>query len=346
MTTQVEWLLMESAACSATCTPAFGSCNAGSAPPAPGCDAGRCWQRRRSAPTSRRPSSGSSRRWSASAPSSRRAAHRSSSSAPASSSPTAATWSPTPTSSPSRSTRTKRKLAIVLVSRDGEPQPRDAELLAVDKEHDLALLRISGDPLPALKLGDSASVREGQMLAFTGFPIGMVLGFHPATHRGMVAAITPVALPGHHRKAVDRADDQPHPRFGLPGVPARRHRLSGQQRQPALRPRGRHRVRHHQQRIRAGHAREPRSAGRAGSPTRSRAGTSANCCNGKKSPASNDSPYDSRPASAQRRENRIDLLERQPRAGWREPAVFAKHRRRNAADQPPMSASLAPCRTR
>ena len=90
----------------------------------------------------------------------------------------------------------KKEIRIVLVSRGGEPHPRQAELLAQDKAHDIALLRISGDPVPALKLGDSALVREGRMLAFTGFPIGMVLGFHPATHRGMVSAITPVALPG------------------------------------------------------------------------------------------------------------------------------------------------------
>ena len=89
----------------------------------------------------------------------------------------------------------KREMPVVLVSRGGEPQPREAELLAMDKDHDIALLRISGDPIPALKLGDSASVHEGQMLAFTGFPLGMVLGFHPATHRAMVSAITPVARP-------------------------------------------------------------------------------------------------------------------------------------------------------
>lgn len=91
---------------------------------------------------------------------------------------------------------TKLETAIVLVSKGGEPEPREAELIAIDKEHDLALLKLSGNPLPALKLGDSTVVREGQTLAFTGFPIGMVLGFHPATHRAMVAAITPVALPG------------------------------------------------------------------------------------------------------------------------------------------------------
>ena len=90
----------------------------------------------------------------------------------------------------------RKETLIVLVSKDGEPQPREAELLALDKDHDLALLKFGGEALPAMKLGDSASVREGQMLAFTGFPIGMVLGFHAATHRGMVAAITPVALPG------------------------------------------------------------------------------------------------------------------------------------------------------
>lgn len=90
----------------------------------------------------------------------------------------------------------KMETPIVLISRGGQPEPRDAELLAINEEHDLALLRISGSPLPALKLGDSATVREGRLLVFTGFPLGMVLGFHPATHRGMVSAITPIVTPG------------------------------------------------------------------------------------------------------------------------------------------------------
>jgi len=89
----------------------------------------------------------------------------------------------------------KKEERIVLVSNGGEPAPRAAELFAVDKDHDIAVLTIAGDPLPAMQLGDSTKVHEGQPLAFTGFPIALVLGFHPATHRGMVAAITPVALP-------------------------------------------------------------------------------------------------------------------------------------------------------
>ena len=89
-----------------------------------------------------------------------------------------------------------KETRIVLIAKEGQPVPREAELLAVDTDHDLAVLRITGDRLPALRIGDSNSVREGQPVAFTGFPIAPVLGFHPATHRGMVSAITPVALPG------------------------------------------------------------------------------------------------------------------------------------------------------
>jgi S1-C subfamily serine protease len=70
-----------------------------------------------------------------------------------------------------------------------------AQELARDETHDLALLEIEGAGLPALQLGDSESVREGQEIAFTGFPLGMALGLYPVTHRGIVSAITPAAQP-------------------------------------------------------------------------------------------------------------------------------------------------------
>lgn len=73
-----------------------------------------------------------------------------------------------------------------------------ARVVRRDEAHDLALLAIEGAALPALQLGDSDEVREGQEIAFTGFPIGMVLGLYPATHRGIVAAITPTAQPAQH----------------------------------------------------------------------------------------------------------------------------------------------------
>lgn len=73
-----------------------------------------------------------------------------------------------------------------------------ARVVREDEEHDLVLLKIEGDKLPALRLGNSDAVREGQDIAFTGFPLGMALGLYPVTHRGMVSAITPVAQPSAH----------------------------------------------------------------------------------------------------------------------------------------------------
>lgn len=72
---------------------------------------------------------------------------------------------------------------------------RPATLAGIDREHDLAHLRLSGEPLRALTLGDSSTVMEGREFAFTGFPLGMVLGLNHATHRAMLAAITPVVMP-------------------------------------------------------------------------------------------------------------------------------------------------------
>ena len=82
-------------------------------------------------------------------------------------------------------------------SRDaaGRDQLQSAVVLEIDPVHDLALLRIDGDALPALALHDSDRVREGQAAAFIGFPIGNALGFAPVTHRALVSSIAPVSLP-------------------------------------------------------------------------------------------------------------------------------------------------------
>ena len=74
---------------------------------------------------------------------------------------------------------------------------------AVDAEHDVALLKMEGPPLRPLKLRDPTSVAEGDSLLFTGFPIGGVLGLFPATHRAMVAAIAPVAMPSPTGRQLD-----------------------------------------------------------------------------------------------------------------------------------------------
>lgn len=97
------------------------------------------------------------------------------------------------------------QILAVFVGRGDEAQTRPAQIIAEDREHDLALLRILGDPLPALALGDADSVREGEMMVFTGFPIGAVLGLYPVSHRGIVSSITPAARPADNAATLSPA---------------------------------------------------------------------------------------------------------------------------------------------
>lgn len=72
---------------------------------------------------------------------------------------------------------------------------RPARLLETVAEHDLALLQIDGPAATALRVVASDTVREGDDLAFMGFPIGGLLGFSSVTHRATVSSITTMALP-------------------------------------------------------------------------------------------------------------------------------------------------------
>lgn len=88
------------------------------------------------------------------------------------------------------------ELAILSRSSHGENSIRRARILNVDRDHDLAIISFDGPQIPALKIGESSNIHEGQDVAFTGFPIGGILGFSPVTHHGIVSAITPIAIPG------------------------------------------------------------------------------------------------------------------------------------------------------
>jgi S1-C subfamily serine protease len=97
-------------------------------------------------------------------------------------------------------------LAIAIPT--GNPQQAQVRVVQKareDAERDLALLQLPGAPLPALRLRDSDSVREGEQYLITGFPIGSVLGLFAATHRAMVAAITPIAIPPVDPRKLDAA---------------------------------------------------------------------------------------------------------------------------------------------
>ncbi|MDB5816096.1 MAG: conserved hypothetical serine protease [Rhodocyclales bacterium] len=80
---------------------------------------------------------------------------------------------------------------------------REVTRLAVDEQHDLALLKLKGGaPLPALTFS-AAEVREGQSVAFTGFPIGSILGLFPTTHSGVISAIAPAGIPQARANRLD-----------------------------------------------------------------------------------------------------------------------------------------------
>jgi S1-C subfamily serine protease len=97
----------------------------------------------------------------------------------------------------------KEELGIVIGGGGNEASFRPARLVAVDAEHDLAHLRLSGAPLAPLALAGDDNMAEGQELAFTGYPLGMRLGLHAATHRALLAAITPVVRPSLNSRQLD-----------------------------------------------------------------------------------------------------------------------------------------------
>lgn len=80
---------------------------------------------------------------------------------------------------------------------------RPAVVVALDREHDLALLRFEGAGLPNLPLSPAETEADGLSIAVIGFPIGGVLGFTPVTHRGIISAVTPIVLPAANAQQLD-----------------------------------------------------------------------------------------------------------------------------------------------
>lgn len=90
----------------------------------------------------------------------------------------------------------KREILVVAVPGKGlEAEVRPVRVVATDRRYDLSILKHEGAPLPALTLGDSSGIVEGQRYLFTGFPIGAAIGLFPATHHCIISALTPIAIP-------------------------------------------------------------------------------------------------------------------------------------------------------
>ncbi len=96
---------------------------------------------------------------------------------------------------PEKLNHEKLEKLAVFFRKDKQSKMAVVKKVAVDIQHDIAILKLLKGRLPSLTLGDSEQVREGQSVAFTGYPIGMILGLYPVTHRGIVSAITPMAIP-------------------------------------------------------------------------------------------------------------------------------------------------------
>lgn len=105
----------------------------------------------------------------------------------------------------------KQAFFVLAQNGSGGADRREARIVAIDRDHDLALLAIDGAPLPPVRLA-TALAPEGSEIAITGFPIGIVLGLVPATHRGIVAAVAPNVSALPHSSMLDPASVRA-PRF-------------------------------------------------------------------------------------------------------------------------------------
>jgi S1-C subfamily serine protease len=87
-----------------------------------------------------------------------------------------------------------QKMAVFIGS-GKEAKVRQAEIVVTSELYDLAILKLSGVALPAMTLSSEQFRSDGTYVAFTGFPIGTVLGLYPVTHRGIIASTTPTVIP-------------------------------------------------------------------------------------------------------------------------------------------------------
>ncbi len=98
----------------------------------------------------------------------------------------------------------KHKLPYLKIFHRGFPvQGIKVKIIAKDEFHDLVILKQEGKPLPALELADSSKVREGYRIAFTGYPIGFILGLNPTTHTGIISSIAPLIMPSPSARIIN-----------------------------------------------------------------------------------------------------------------------------------------------
>lgn len=103
---------------------------------------------------------------------------------------------------PEELNKKKKEFLAVFVGQGKNSEIRAVQVVSVDEHHDLAILKFGGKPLSPLRLADDNAVREGEVYAFTGYPLGAVLGLYAATNRGIISAITPIIIPPSHGQRI------------------------------------------------------------------------------------------------------------------------------------------------
>lgn len=98
-----------------------------------------------------------------------------------------------------------REYLAIFTGRGNKAQSHQVKEIARDEDHDISVLELLEGRLPAMEMGESDSAREGEEYAFTGFPIGMVIGLYPVTARGIVSAITPIIEPVYSSRQLNPA---------------------------------------------------------------------------------------------------------------------------------------------
>lgn len=94
---------------------------------------------------------------------------------------------------------------VVYLNTDKGNKIIPVEEVFTSPKYDIAILRLKTALTPARLAPATKIVPDGTDIGLTGFPIGAVLGLFPATHKGIVAAMTPnVTAAKHTSQLTDR----------------------------------------------------------------------------------------------------------------------------------------------
>ena len=105
---------------------------------------------------------------------------------------------------PEKLNKKKKEFLAVFIGQGKNSEIRAVQVVSVDERHDLAILKFDGKALSPLRLADDNAAREGEVYAFTGYPLGAVLGLYAATNRGIISAISPIIIPSSHGQRISK----------------------------------------------------------------------------------------------------------------------------------------------